>query len=156
MTTPAGPSGAAIARGLLFAALATLATACSHVPHLPWSASAPPPAATDAEPPDEAATRTLVVTATAYNSVPSQTGRVPDVGAWGDRLKPGMRAIAVTPDLLHLGLKRGQKVRIAGLPGEWTVLDKVPPRWSRRIDLFMGKDVRAARQWGKRKVEISW
>lgn len=156
MTTPAGLPGAAIARALLFTLLASLATACSHLPHLPWMASAPPAAAPAAEAPGEAAARTLVVTATAYNAVPSQTGRVPDVGAWGDRLKPGMRVIAVSPDLLHLGLSRGQKVRIEGVPGEWTVLDKVPSRWSRRIDLFMGKDVRAARQWGRRKVEISW
>jgi 3D (Asp-Asp-Asp) domain-containing protein len=156
MTTPAGPSGAAIARALLVAALASVATACSHLPHLPWMASAPPPAPAAAEGPGEAAARSLVVTATAYNAAPSQTGPVPDIGAWGDRLKPGMRVIAVSPDLLHLGLARGQKVRIEGVPGEWTVLDKVPSRWSRRIDLFMGKDVRAARQWGKRKVEISW
>jgi 3D (Asp-Asp-Asp) domain-containing protein len=62
----------------------------------------------------------------------------------------------VTPDLLALGLKRGDKVRIEGVAGEWTVMDKVPARWQRRIDLFMGKDVRAARRWGKRQVEISW
>jgi 3D (Asp-Asp-Asp) domain-containing protein len=100
--------------------------------------------------------RTLSVTATAYNSVPEQTLGDPDLGAWGDHLAPGSRAIAVSPDLLELGLERGSRVRIDGLPGEWKVLDKMPPRWTRRIDIFMGRDVAAARQWGKRKVRIHW
>lgn len=100
--------------------------------------------------------RALVVTATAYNAVPEQTLGDPERGAWGDRLSSGSRAIAVSPDLLALGLRRGTQVRIEGLPGEWTVLDKMPSRWTRRIDIFMGKDVGAARQWGKRKVRIQW
>jgi len=100
--------------------------------------------------------RSLVVTATAYNSAPEQTLGDPNTGAWGDRLAPGARAIAVSPDLLKLGLARGIRVRIDGLPGDWTVLDKMPRRWTRRIDIFMGRDVAAARQWGKRKVRIQW
>jgi 3D (Asp-Asp-Asp) domain-containing protein len=100
--------------------------------------------------------RALVVTATAYNAVPEQTVGDPERGAWGDRLAPGSRAIAVSQDLLELGLRRGTQVRIEGLPGEWTVLDKMPSRWKRRIDIFMGHDVGSARQWGKRKVRIRW
>ncbi len=100
--------------------------------------------------------RELVVTATAYNAVPGQTDRTPDVGAWGDELRPGMRAIAVSQDLLALGLVRGSRVRIEGLGGEYHVLDKMPRRWQRRIDIFMGKDRRAARSWGKRTVRIQW
>jgi 3D (Asp-Asp-Asp) domain-containing protein len=67
-----------------------------------------------------------------------------------------MRAIAVSPDLVSLGLRRGVHVRIAGLPGEWKVLDRMPSRWTRRIDLYMGRDVRAARDFGKREVRITW
>ena len=100
--------------------------------------------------------RGLAVTATAYNSVPEQTLGNPELGAWGDRLEPGARAIAVSPDLLALGLERGSRVRIDGLPCEWKVLDKMPRRWTRRIDIFMGRDVAAARQWGKRQVRIRW
>jgi len=100
--------------------------------------------------------RTLKVTATAYNSVPSQTDGTPAIAAWGDKLKPGMKAIAVSRDLLKKGLTRGAKVKISGLPGKYTVLDKTHKRWKRRIDIYMGKNVKAARKWGKRKVTIRW
>ena len=30
------------------------------------------------------------------------------------------------------------------------------PRWERKIDIYMGEDVRAARNWGIREVEIIW
>ncbi|OBU09589.1 hypothetical protein AYY19_10225 [Photobacterium aquimaris] len=97
----------------------------------------------------------LNVTATAYNSVRAQTDASPNIAAWGDRLKPGMKAIAVSRDLLKMGLKRGSKVKISGLPGEYVVLDKMHHRWSRKIDIYMGKDVRAAKNWGKRRVTIT-
>jgi 3D (Asp-Asp-Asp) domain-containing protein len=96
------------------------------------------------------------VTATAYNSLPSQGVGAGKHGAWGDRLEPGMKTIAVSRDLLELGLTRGMKVEIEGLPGHYTVMDRLPSRWSRRIDIYMGKDVRAARNWGKREVRIRW
>jgi 3D (Asp-Asp-Asp) domain-containing protein len=35
-------------------------------------------------------------------------------------------------------------------------MDRLPNRWRRRIDIYMGKDVRAARAWGKREVSIRW
>lgn len=98
----------------------------------------------------------LTVTATAYNSVPEQTQGNPQVAAWGDRLKPGMRVIAVSKDLLELGLKRGTEVEISGLRGRYTVLDRTHGRWRRKIDIYMGKDVAAALKFGRRKVEISW
>jgi 3D (Asp-Asp-Asp) domain-containing protein len=105
--------------------------------------------------------RSLNVTATAYNSIDAQTDATPHVGAWGDNLddavKPGLRVIAVSQDLLtEHGLRRGQRVRIHGLKGEFVVLDKMPKRWTHRIDIYMQKDVRAARKWGRRRVKISW
>ena len=98
----------------------------------------------------------LVVHATAYNSVASQTDGDPNIGAWGDELRPGMRAIAVSRDLLELGLTRGARVQIDGLSGEYRVLDKMAKRWRRKIDIYMGEDVRAARNWGVREVRIRW
>lgn len=101
----------------------------------------------------------LTVTATAYNATPAQTDGNPNVGAWGDRLdrlKPGLRAIAVSRDLLKKGLARGQHVRIKGLKGEFVVLDKMPAQWNRRIDIFMGRDVGAAKRWGVRRVKMTW
>jgi 3D (Asp-Asp-Asp) domain-containing protein len=102
----------------------------------------------------------LDVTATAYNATRAQTDDTPHVGAWGDHLddaiEPGVRVIAVSPDLVKKGLRRGQRVRIHGLKGEFVVLDKMPRRWQNRIDIYMHKDERAARQWGRRRVKISW
>ena len=100
--------------------------------------------------------RSMVVMATAYNSVESQTSEDPWVGAWGDPLRNHMKAIAVSRDLLEEGLTRGRQVRIEGLPGEYVVLDKMAQRWRKKIDIYMGDDVRAARRWGVRKVRIFW
>ena len=100
--------------------------------------------------------RTLVVEATAYNSLPGQTQGDPNLAAWGDRLRPGMKAIAVSRDLLDLGLVRGTRVRIEGLRGEFTVLDKMHRRWRRKIDIYMGEDRDAALAWGIRRVRIRW
>ena len=99
---------------------------------------------------------TLEVTATAYNSVPSQTDGQPNLAAWGDELKPGMKAIAVSRDLIELGLTHRTEVAIEGLPGTYTVLDKTARRHTKRIDIYMGTDVDAAREWGVKKVRISW
>lgn len=99
---------------------------------------------------------TLVVTATAYNSLPNQTGVEPVTAAWGDELEPGMKAIAVSRDLHEAGLTRGTVVQIDGLEGEYVVLDRMPKQWDRRIDIYMGEDVRAARRWGVREVRIRW
>jgi len=98
----------------------------------------------------------LIVTAAAYNSLPSQTDAKPRVGAWGDTVAPGVKTIAISPDLRSLGLRRGTKLRIEGLPGEYVVLDMMPAQWKRHIDIYMGDDVSAARSWGRRKVKIWW
>ncbi|WP_200281652.1 3D domain-containing protein [Rhabdochromatium marinum] len=97
-----------------------------------------------------------VVTATAYNSVPQQTDGDPNVAAWGDRLKPGMKVIAVSRDLLNKGLTRGVNVKIEGLSGTYKVLDKMHSRWTDKIDIYMGKDIEAAKEWGRQQVTIYW
>jgi 3D (Asp-Asp-Asp) domain-containing protein len=98
----------------------------------------------------------LEVTATAYNSVRSQTHGDPELTAWGMRLEPGMKAIAVSRDLIDKGLTGGVEVKIEGMPGVYEVADKLHSRFTRRIDIYMGEDVEAAREWGKRKVTIYW
>ena len=106
---------------------------------------------------NKAYARSLRVTATAYTSHVNQTDSTPNIAAWGDRLKPGMKSIAVSRDLLKVyGLKRGQKVRIKGLKGEYRVLDKMNKRWKKKIDIYMGMDKRRAFKWGRRKVDIYW
>lgn len=102
------------------------------------------------------AERSLEVTATAYNSVGAQTDDRPEEAAWGDVLRPGMRVIAVSRDLEKLGLTRGAEVRIEGIAGRWTVLDRTARRHERTIDLYMGDDVDRALEWGVRRVRIYW
>jgi 3D (Asp-Asp-Asp) domain-containing protein len=62
----------------------------------------------------------------------------------------------VSRDLEKLGLRNGVRLRISGLDGEWTVGDRMHGRWSRKIDVYMGVDVKAARAFGKRRVTIRW
>ena len=100
--------------------------------------------------------RSLVVTATAYNSLVAQTDSDPTTAAWGDALSPGIKAIAVSRDLIPLGLDHRAPVSIEGLPGKYRVLDKMHGRWSKRIDIYMGIDVNAALAWGRREVRIHW
>jgi 3D (Asp-Asp-Asp) domain-containing protein len=127
-----------------------LAAALAAAFALACSGFGPPPAPQPPEPNE------IVVTATAYNSVPEQGVGAGQHGAWGDRLVPGMKAVAVSDDLLELGLRRGSQVRIEGLDGAYTVLDRMARRWNRRIDIYMGTDERAAREWGVREVRIRW
>jgi 3D (Asp-Asp-Asp) domain-containing protein len=99
----------------------------------------------------------LKVTATAYNSLRAQTDSTPNIAAWGDRLRPGMRVIAVSRDLLRRsGLKHNTLVKIKGYPGTYRVKDKMNRRFRKRIDIYMGKNRRKARRFGMRKVVINW
>jgi len=98
----------------------------------------------------------LSVTASAFNSLPDQTDDTPRLTAWGDRLEPGMRVIAISRDLLDMGLSHRTHVTIDELPGTYHVLDKMGPRWTRKIDIYMGVDVDAALDWGVRPVTIRW
>jgi 3D (Asp-Asp-Asp) domain-containing protein len=104
----------------------------------------------------ESQERTLAVTATAYNSTRAQTTGDPTEAAWGDELEPGMQVIAVSPDLLEQGLRPGLEVEIEGLDGIYTVLDRTASRHRNRIDIYMGKDIEAAREWGVQDVTITW
>lgn len=100
--------------------------------------------------------QSLKVTATAYTSSVGETDSTPNLAAWGDTLKPGMKSIAVSRDLLDMGLKHNQEVRIEGLEGTYRVLDKMNKRWKKKIDIYMGNDIKKARKWGKKEVVIYW
>lgn len=104
-----------------------------------------------------AETITIEVTASAYNSLPSQTTQENSaLTAWGDTLKPGIKAIAVSRDLIKAGLIHRTKVQIEGLKDEYIVMDKMNKRWKKKIDIYMGLDVKAAKEWGVKTVKISW
>ena len=105
---------------------------------------------------EEGNKKSMKVSVSAYNSVAKQTQGHPAKTAWGDTLKPGMKAIAVSRDLIAKGLKHKTAVRIEGLQGDYLVLDKMAKRWKNRVDVYMGTDVNAAREWGKKKRTITW
>lgn len=106
--------------------------------------------------PDQFEWKTIEVTATAYNSLANQTSSDPHITAFGDSLKPGLHYIAVSRDLLTKGLGHNTLVKIEGFDQTFLVKDKMNKRWRNRIDIYMGTDVKAARSWGKRKVNISY
>lgn len=105
---------------------------------------------------DKARWKSIEVTASAYNSVENQTSDQPNVGAWGDRLKPGMKCIAVSRDLLTLGIGHNTKVKITGLKGIYLVKDKMNERWTNKIDIYMGDNIKEAKEWGSKKVTIQY
>jgi 3D (Asp-Asp-Asp) domain-containing protein len=98
----------------------------------------------------------LTVKVTAFNSTPAQTDARPNETACGDRIAPGDRIVAVSRDLKAVGLECGQQIRIEGLDGSWTVADSMAARHEQRVDIYMGNDVKAARQWGVKEREIRW
>ena len=98
----------------------------------------------------------MIVTASAYTSCRRETDKTPYLAAWNNRLKPSVKSIAISRDLLKLGLTNGTKVHIDGLAGTYTVLDKMHKRWKKKIDIYMGCSIKKARRWGKRKVTIRW
>ncbi len=99
--------------------------------------------------------RKLRVTATAYSSHRGQTDKTPFLAAWNNRIRPGMKIIAVSRDMLtRYGLRNGSKVRIGGLSGLYTVRDKMNKRYRKRIDIYMGTNRRRALRWGRRSVVI--
>lgn len=96
------------------------------------------------------------VTISAFNSVAWQTDGDPNITAWGDTLRPGMKAIAVSRDLLKQGFGHNTMVRIDTFPDTFYVKDKMHRRWKKRIDLYMGIDVQAARNWGRKRLMICY
>ncbi len=99
----------------------------------------------------------LRVTATAYTSHRGQTDRTPFIAAWNNRIRPGMKIIAVSPDLIRkYGITNGTRVKISGLQGIYTVRDKMNPRLRNHIDIYMGINRRKALRWGRRRVILYW
>ena len=96
------------------------------------------------------------VMVSAYNSVKWQTQGNPNITAWGDTLKPGMKCIAISRDLLALGIEHNTMVKIDTFPDTFYVKDKMNRKWKNRIDIYMGNDIKAARQWGKQRLQICY
>jgi len=101
--------------------------------------------------------RKIRVVATAYTSHRNQTDKTPFLAAWNNRIRPGMKIIAVSPDLIRkYGLTNGVKVKILGLPGYYVVRDKMNKRLRNHIDIYMGVNKRRALRWGRRRIVLYW
>jgi|GEM_PF-3276370 LysM repeat protein len=101
--------------------------------------------------------RKIRVVATAYTSHRSQTDNTPFLAAWNNRIRPGMKVIAVSNDLIRrYGITNGTRVRISGLPGVYVVRDKMHPRLRNHIDIYMGTNISKALRWGRRRVILYW
>ena len=98
----------------------------------------------------------LEVSATAYTSSKRETDSTPFLAAWKNQLKPGMKCIAVSRDLLPMGITNGTEVTIDGLEGKYKVLDKMNKRWEKKIDIYMGLNRKKALEWGRQSVTIRW
>lgn len=99
----------------------------------------------------------LKVTATAYNSLPYQTSKDhPGITAWGDSIRPGVKWIAVSRDLLKKGLEYNTMVKIDTFEGIYVVKDKMHYKWQNRIDIYMGEDVKKAKEWGRKTITIKY
>ena len=97
----------------------------------------------------------IKVTVTAYNSLPSQTtASDSNIAAWGDTLKPGMKVIAVSRDLMRKGLSYNTMVRIDTFPDTFVVKDKMHYRHRNKIDIYMGMNKKKALKWGRKKLTI--
>ena len=99
---------------------------------------------------------TINVTATAYNSTVSQTTSNPHITAFGDSIYPGLNYIAVSNDLLKKGSRYNTPVKIEGFDSIFFVKDRMHSRWKNRIDIYMGLNIKAAKEWGRKKVTIHY
>lgn len=100
--------------------------------------------------------KTKTVNVSAYNSTASQTDKEPNIAAWGDTLVPGMKAVAVSRDLIAIGFQYNTPVKIQGLKGVYLVKDKMHYRWKNKIDIYMGLDVEKAKKWGRKKLKVQY
>ena len=99
--------------------------------------------------------RKITVHATAYTSHTDQTDSTPFLAAWSNPIRPGMKIVAVSRDLItKYGITNGSKIRISGLRGVYTVRDKMNKKWRKRVDIYMGTNRRRALRWGKRRVSL--
>ncbi len=91
----------------------------------------------------------ILVHATVYNAVPSQTDSTPLITASNKKIdadNPGKhRWLAVSRDLEAFGFTFGAEVCVenAGeMDGIWHVEDRMNKRWTKRIDFLVNKEMK--------------
>lgn len=97
-----------------------------------------------------------LVTSTAYTRSKDETDDTPDIAAWGYRYtdKDHWKSVALSRDLLALGLSDGDTIWINGEPKR--VSDKMARRWRQKVDLLVPTKHIALNVWGKRKVSFCY
>ena len=95
--------------------------------------------------------KTIEVIATAYNSLAYQTNSNPSIGAFGDSLVPGMRCIAVSRDLLKMGIKHNTPVKIEGLDSIYLVKDKNECALEKTYRCIHGHRCKSSKELGQEK-----
>jgi 3D (Asp-Asp-Asp) domain-containing protein len=105
-------------------------------------------------------TKVIVVTATIYHAVPSQTDSTPFITASNKHINKenpqGHRWIAVSRDLEPLGFIFGAIVCVEGageMDGLWRVEDRMNKRWTRRIDFLVNQNM-ASGKWENVKIYV--
>lgn len=92
------------------------------------------------------------VTVTAYNSVPEQTDDTPCIGAQGTDI---CEIYAAGENVCAANfVPLGTKLEVEGL-GTCIVRDRMNARYTKRIDWYMGMDIKGARQFGVRTKQIA-
>ena len=67
-----------------------------------------------------------------------------------------MKSVAVSRDLIRLGLKHNTPIKIEGLNSIYLVKDKMHQRKRNQIDIYMGVDVKKAKKWGVKRLKIKY
>ena len=57
---------------------------------------------------------------------------------------------------MALGIGHNTPVKIEGLDSIYLVKDKMHRRKKNQIDIYMGKDIAKAREWGVKKLKIEY
>lgn len=98
------------------------------------------------------ATGGVVRSVSAYNSVPEQTDSTPCIGASGDNL---CELYALGQNICASNaFPLGTQITVDGL-GTCIVLDRMNRRYTETVDWYMGYDVQAALNWGRRNVNVT-
>lgn len=102
--------------------------------------------------------RSMVLKATAYNSIPNQTDSTPTITATGTRTRPGV--VAMSRDMLRV-FPYGTRVKIEDLSGRYNfsgrvfvVEDTMHPRKTNQVDIWM-PTYREAINFGKGTVRVT-
>lgn len=91
---------------------------------------------------------TVIATVTGFNTVEAQTDSTPCVAASGDNIC-GRRDVVACPSHVPLGIW----VEINGR--RYECLDRTASEYNGRFDISFDKDIQAALNWGRPRVEVT-